>query len=258
MKTRTYILWIAMIVLLTVSNYTWAFTGGFMRSLNDTPWGYTWVGAGKHPVQAGASAQRFELRQGDCGAQPGWSDCLMDRERVEQSQRQPWIPLGHHAWYSWSLYLDPRWPDISPVTTTLGQFHHRDSGTPAILFVQRNGAYWLRIESARSLYPGRDLYKLADLAQMRGRWLDVVIEARFSSGPDGVLRAWVNGQLRAEILGANTLGSTPIFFKYGIYRSFVSRVPQRPTHLAYWDEVRSGATREQVDRRINPQLRPID
>ena len=228
-----------------------------MRSLNDTPWGYIIVD-GKHPVRAGPTAQRFELRAGDCGQQVGWSDCAQDRERVEQSQRRPWIELGQEIWVSYSLWLDPRWPDISPVTTTLGQFHHRDSGTPAVLFVQRGGAYWLRIESAKSLYQGRDLIKLADLAAMRGRWLDVVVQARFSSGSDGVLRVWVNGQPRAEVLGPNTLGTTPVFFKYGIYRSFVSRVPNRGVHIAYWDEVRSGASRDQVDPRFNPNLRPRD
>lgn len=257
MKLGSYIPWALSALLLLVSNCATAFSGGFQRSLNDTAWGLNWVGQGKHPVRAGAAAERFELRAGDCGAQPGWSDCLNDRERVEQSQRQPYIALGQHAWYSWSIYLDRSWPDITPVTTTLGQFHHRDSPTPAILFVQRNGAYWLRIESAKSLYQGQDLYKLADLAQMRARWTDIVVEARFSSGPDGLVRVWVNGVQRVDLVGPNTLGSTPLFFKYGIYRSFVSRVQQRPTHLAYWDEVRSGATRAQVDPRINAQLRPL-
>lgn len=257
LKSKVWLLWLLSAVLLLVSHCSWAFSGGFQRSLNDRAWALTQVD-GLHPVRAGRVSQRFELRQGDCGSQPGWSDCVQDRERIEQSQQKPYIEQGIMAWYSWSLYLDPHWPDITPVTTTLGQFHHRDSPTPAILFVQRNGAYWLRIESARSLYQGMDLYKLADLAQMRGRWLDIVVEARFSQGRDGVIRVWANGQLRAEILGPNTLGNTPLYFKYGIYRSFVSRVPNRPAHIAYWDEVRQGTTRHAVDPRSNPKLLPVN
>ena len=239
-----------LIALLLVVREVWAFSG-FQRSLNDTRWGLTAVSA---PVRAGRVAERFELRQGDCAEQPGWSDCANDRERVEQSQLRPYIQLGEEVWVSWSIMLDPSWRDISPVTTTLGQFHHRDSSTPALLFVQRYGRYALRIESAKSLYPGRDHYTLMPLEAMLGRWTDIVVQARFSSGADGVLRVWVNGEQRVDILGPNTLGTKPIFFKYGIYRSFVSRVPQRATGVVYWDEVRSGPTRAEVDPRVNPRL----
>lgn len=227
----------------------------FQRSLNDTPWGYTWE---TQEVRRGKFAQRFELRQGDCGSQPGWSDCQMDRERTEMSQVKPWIDLGTLNWYAWSVRLDPNWRDNSPVTTTLGQFHHRDSSTPAILFVQKDGAWWMRIESAKSLYPGRDLYKLLSLDEMRGQWHDIVVEARFSSGMDGVIRVWVDGQPRVNLTGPNTLGTTPNFFKYGIYRSYVSRVSHRATQVIWYDEIRSGPTRESVDWRLNPRLAPVD
>lgn len=231
-----------------------AFTG-FQRSLNDREWGISVVTA---PVRAGRVSERFELRQGDCGAQPGWSDCAMDRERVEYSQLQPYIALGQEVWVSWSIMLDPQWQDLSPVTTTLGQFHHRDSSTPALLFIQKDGRLSLRIESARSLYPGQDVRPLLPLDALRGRWNDIVVQARFSSGPDGIVRVWVNGVKAVELLGPNTLGTTPVFFKYGIYRSFVSRVPVRARGVAYWDEVRSGPNRDSVDPRTNARLAPLN
>lgn len=226
---------------------TYAQYTGFQRSLNDKPWGVAKIDRSKGPVLAGQYSERFELRQGDCGSQPGWSDCTTDRERTEMSELQPYTKLGVPTWYSWSFYLDPAWPDISPVTTTIGQFHQRDQSTPAVLFVQRNGIYMMRIESAKALYPGRDIINLLEPGELRGRWHTVVVYALWSTGNDGKLQVWINGRRAANISGPNTLNTTPIFFKYGIYRSFVSRQQVRPPHIAYIDEVRKGPTRESVD-----------
>ena len=225
----------------------------FSRSLNDKPWALTTV---KEPVRSGRYSERFELRAGDCSADPGWSDCEQDRERIEQSQREPLLAHDRTYWAAWSFMLSEDWVDISPVTTTLGQFHHRSSLRPVVLFIQRGGRYLLRLESARELHPHNHTVVLANLEDLKGRWTDVVVEARFSHGPEGVIRVWVNGLLRAEVLGTTTLGDKPIFFKYGIYRSFVSRREVRPTAVAWFDEVRIGPTRESVDPNFNPKLRP--
>ena len=52
------------------------------------------------------------------------------------------------------------------------------------------------------------------------------------------------------------------YFKYGIYRSFVSRYKglhgEIPTQIVYYDEVRRGTSIEDVDRNINPKLKPVD
>ena len=75
--------------------------------------------------------------------------------------------------------------------------------------------------------------------------------------------AWVNGDKKVEVL------ESPIrfipektYFKYGIYRSFVSRYKKFygkiPTQIVYYDEVRRGRSIEEVDRNINPKLKPVD
>lgn len=251
-----YLLWIVSAILILLSaTIAPAAATEFRRSLNDKPWAHGMITA---PVRAGSVAQQFLLRPGDCGAQPGWSDCDMDRERIEFSQTAPYTQLNTVTWTAFSVYLDPQWQDISPVTTTLAQFHHRDSATPAVLFVQRNNGYYLRIESAKSLYVGKDHHLLLPLDAMRGRWTDIVIQARWANNPSGAVRVWVNGRLTVAFNGVTTLGTTPIFFKYGIYRSYVSRRPDRAHHSAVWDEVRIGPTRASVDQRINPQLPPVD
>ena len=192
-------------------------------------------------------SQRFEVRQGDCGSQPGWSDCEMDRERAEMSELKPYTLLGVPTWYSWSVYFDKNWPDISPVTTTVGQFHQRDQSVPAVLFVQKDNRYMIRLESAKDLYPDKNIVTLLTGDELRGRWHTIVVFAKWSTGSDGILQVWINGKQKLNLLGPNTVNNTPVYFKYGIYRSFVSRVQNRPTHILYIDEVRKGSMREAVD-----------
>ena len=57
------------------------------------------------------------------------------------------------------------------------------------------------------------------------------------------------------------------YFKYGIYRSFISKYKQEkmfgtddtlPTQIVFYDEVRRGNSIEEVDFNINPKLIPID
>lgn len=243
-------------LLLLVSVSSFAQYTGFQRSLNDKPYGIVTTDKSKgHPSFAGDKAERFEVRQGDCGSQPGWSDCATDRERAEMSELKPYTPLGQPTWYSFAVYFDPTWPDISPVTTTVGQFHQRDVSAPAILFVQRNGVYSMRVESAKELHKNRDIYPLVDSKNLRGKWHYIVVLARWSTGSDGLVQVWVNGVQKVNLKGPNTINTTPVYFKYGIYRSFVSRVPNRPPHIVYIDEVRKGPKRESVDltlKRVQP------
>ena len=55
-----------------------------------------------------------------------------------------------------------------------------------------------------------------------------------------------------------------IYFKHGIYRSFISKYKERkkknkmPTQVVFYDEIRRGASIEEVDVNINPKLKPVD
>lgn len=231
---------------------------GFQRSLNDKPWGFIQIDNTKGPVDKGRISERFEVRQGDCGSQPGWSDCAMDRERSEMSELKPYTQLKQPTWYAWSVWFDASWPDISPVTTTIGQFHQRDQSVPAVLFIQRDGRYFLRLESAKDLYPTNNVRTLLTEQDLRGRWHRIIVFAIWSTDSDGVLQVWINGVQRLDLRGPNTVNNTPIYFKYGIYRSFVSRNNTRPPQILYIDEVRKGPTRNSVDHIINQNLQPVN
>lgn len=222
---------------------------GFRRSLNDKPHGYMIV---RQPVRVGPIAERFEVRPGDCAAQPGWDDCAKDRERSELGELPPLTNVGEEAWYAFSFYLDPSYPNVFPTKTALGQLHQKGAPHPPLEFNHgltrdtKEMGYYLDFNLTE-----RGHFLLIPEAQMRGRWHDVIVHARWSKGMDGLVEVWVNGVLKARVPGPNTNVDGPIFFKYGVYRSFVSRYRNRygvppPPQVAYFDEVHKGRTRADV------------
>ena len=86
---------------------------------------------------------------------------------------------------------------------------------------------------------------------------------------DKIMEVWVNGNKKHEIT-KSPINFTPesTYFKYGIYRSFVSRYKKRkekkgqdpdlPTQIVYYDEIRRGNSIMEVDFNINPNLKPVD
>ena len=55
-----------------------------------------------HPVRAGDKSIRFELRNGDCGEDPGkWNDC----ESLRQRHELKWKRFKGKSWYAYSIYL---------------------------------------------------------------------------------------------------------------------------------------------------------
>jgi hypothetical protein len=174
----------------------------------------------------------------------------MDRERSELSEREPQTPLGVEQWYSFSFFLPFDFPAIYPVKTALGQFHQRGAKSPPLMFQYgipkgyKEPSYYLDLNATNLGH-----FPLISEETLRGRWHDVLVNAVWSNGDDGLLVVWVDDVLKYQLKGKNTLGSGSIYFKYGIYRSFVSRytgVGKVPSQIAYFDEVKRGNTREEV------------
>ena len=76
--------------------------------------------------------------------------------------------------------------------------------------------------------------------------------------------AWVDGIKKVEILKSPIFFKPEgIYFKHGIYRSFISKYKERnsgkmPTQIVFYDEIRRGKSIEKVDANINPKLKPVD
>lgn len=233
-----------------------------------------------HPVKSGTQSIRFEIREGDCSNDKSWSDCLGDRHRSELTS----VKKGFkHKFFAWSIYLPEDFQSVDPVLLAAGQIHqtkaghtHKNGKTKTIAqnmsFHINNGGYWAvrylnNFPSDFDPYSGyyKKNTKLIDIEDMLGKWTDVVLEFKGSKNKDGIVRVWINGELKYEYLGKTNDGGKN-YFKFGLYQSWVSRINNTPpmpwidgttknkadpypTQVVYYDDIRTyGKSFEQVTR----------
>lgn len=201
-----------------------------------------------HPVRDGKSSMRFEIRAGDCSWTSGWSDCKRDRERHELMSIADW-KKGEH-WYHWSIFIPKDYEIIFPVKNALAQFHQRDDH-PVFMFQNADGGYHVDYQTI-----GQTLHQIQILTdeEMRNRWTDVLVHARWSHKSDGFFRVYVNGNIDPSYVwsGKTKNKGKRVYFKFGIYRSFVSRRPgDEPTQVVYYDSVAKAKSCKKVTKFFN-------
>ena len=228
-------------------------------------------------ARRGEKYQRFEVGDGDCFADDGWNDCDKDRERVEFTAAPRMKPDGNQC-FAYSIMLDESFQSVSPTNTTLGQIHQiggpkgyaggLPSVPPVIQFDVRNDYFDLNFHelkgSATNVTEKSIYYQLIPISDMKGKWTDISFCLDFVNKNISV---WVNGEKKLNIDKApiNTnLKPSSIYFKHGIYRSFISKYKAShgtdvmPTQIVYYDEVRRGFSIDEVDFNINPSLEIVD
>jgi hypothetical protein len=261
---------------------------GYERLYSPAPYAFRFSTAGE-PVRRGTRAERFELREGDCGG----SDCGKARARAEiaQDKATTTARLDRDIWYGWSFYN----ASIGAVTreqslgTVLGQWKLEGDQPSSFRLVQvaagegdlarcdprfctKGGAadddVMLELDEmaqagawGAAQNQGR-ICRLFDLAANRDRWVDIVVNTNFGTDSYGYLRVWVNGELRCNYQGqivsakaaaARVPGPTN---RRGIFTSYTERWTKafgarpKPTLIAYYDEYLSGTSRADVDTRL--------
>ena len=228
----------------------------------------------KTKARAGKYFQRFELRDGDCFGDNNWSDCDTNRERVEFSTRPRQTPKGKQC-YGYSLMLSKDFIDTYPTNTSLGQVHQYGGPTgtagglasfpPLIQIDARQGYLFLNWHelsgSATNVIDESRYHRLKLLRDMKEAWTDISFCLDFKNKR---MDAWVDGIKKVEILKSPIYFKPKgIYFKHGIYRSFISKYKQRnngimPTQIVFYDEIRRGNSIKKVDININPKLKPVD
>lgn len=182
----------------------------------------------------------FELRYGDCSKDKTWNDCTNDRERIEITQRDSSFTDQSVWWYGWSFFLPENFKDVSPVKLSIAQFYDEGSNTPAWMFqIKKDGLYvenkMARPEVSKLLIEKSNLIK---------KWHDIQIETLFSKKDNGKFNVWVDKKLAFSYSGT-TLKSDEYYFKYGLYRSFLSRWKKStpiPTQNIYFSNVKKEKT----------------
>ncbi len=224
--------------------------GTFMRSLNDKSYGYSVIpDPTKSSIEHSSPAQveRFEVRDGDCSANRGWSDCDNDRERSELSEKSKTTFAGERHWYSWKIYFPEDYVNIYPAKVALGQFH-QDRAHVVWMFQNADGGYYL---DDQVFGRTRKYYPLISEEDLRGRWHKVEVDAKWSTSNDGWFRVWINGEQKVDYAG-QTMEAKAVYFKYGLYRSFVSRYKIRhsadvvPTQVVLFKDVARAESRAQL------------
>ena len=219
---------------------------GFGRSLplGAKKHGYQVVSAPDHPVRYGQYSEKFEVRPGDCSkGMGGHDDCKTDRERSELIQRYETQKRGDEYWYRWSIYLPPTHQNIHRVKVAYGQFH-QEGCLPVVMFQEYEGGYWLNIKP--SINKGLDDdRKLLEAKEFIGKWNDIVVHARWTKYSDGWFKVWVNGEEKTSYYG-KTMSCKEVYFKYGVYRTFVSlnSKSKTVTTIAYYDGVVRSKSKE--------------
>ena len=226
-------------------------------------------------ARMGSKYQRFELRDGDCFPMDGWNDCENDRERFEFSSRPRQKPVGQKC-YFYSLKITPNFFDVHPTNTDLGQVHQiggpegkaggLKSFPPLIQIGAKKGKLvfkWHKLSGDPKNVRDKTVERtFAKLKELKSKWTDVSFCLDFENHK---MIGWLNGEKKFQI-DENPIFFEPkeIYFKYGIYRSFLSKYKKRrktdemPTQVVFYDEIRTGNTIEEVDINFNPALLPID
>ena len=87
------------------------------------------------------------------------------------------------------------------------------------MFQNSDGGYWL--DDQASGWTGR-YYPLIEESELRGRWHRIEVHAHWARDEKGFFQVWVNGEQKVDFAG-RTMSADIVYFKYGVYRSFMSR-----------------------------------
>lgn len=197
----------------------------------------------------------------------------MNRERFEFSS-SPEQKTKVKQCYGYSIKLADNFKTVHPTNTDLRQVHQKGGpkGTagrlksnPLIIQIgaKHNSFYfgWHKLSGDANNMIDRGIdYNLAKISKIKGVWTDISFCFDYKNKR---MDAWVNGKKKVESL-ESPINFIPksTYFKYGIYRSFVSRYKnihgKIPTQIVIYDEVHRGTSIEEVDRNINPKLKPVD
>lgn len=205
----------------------------------------------------GWKSEKFVVNPGECFG----GDCQRSPvfERKEYSENKM-ATEGDEYWYAWSFYF-PKASNTPNVPNNdnwvfLGQFIQTPAdstvGYDSIwMFFKRWGRPfcmvfdWVKDGSSSFDHCSGSNIELISNADFAGKWHDIVMHVIWSENK-GLTEIWVDGELKGVRNGYTlTPRHKGIWFKYGIYRTSINR-----TTTIYYDELRKGKKREEVDIRM--------
>jgi len=194
------------------------------------------------PTRHGNESLRFEVRKGDVWK--SWSSRTSHRAEISTKA------LGRrntNNCYGFSILLPKEFP-IEKTRLVLAQWLSRAAPHPSLAIRFRDGRLYITVQTDLSI-KGSNARTGAPYAIFSTNdfkldvWHDFIVEVYWSASNSGRVRIWWNGRQVANYSGPNMYRlETPTTFKYGIYRDDSER-----TFIAYFNEVRTGVSRSEVD-----------
>jgi hypothetical protein len=187
-------------------------------------------------ARSGSRAVQVTVHEGDV-EQPGDDGQLTERAELDAGKRPV---VGRDAWYGFSVLVPPAFPVVD-TRLVIAQWKQTGvDGSPIVAQRYRGGEHQLSIRR-----PDAFLWKRYSLPQIEpGAWIDMVYHLRFSTGPDGIVEVWMNGNQVVTYRGvtAFSTGERLIYSKIGLYRDRW----KEPMTL-YFDNYTMGESFEAVD-----------
>jgi len=152
--------------------------------------------------------------------------------RTEVSMKR--VSMGSEYWYGFSIYLPVDWQTDSQ-TNILAQWHallgdakkytHKGdtSNRPPVAIAVEGKSWVAKVHWNSNGWgsvgenAGEALFKLGEIQP--GVWVDFVVHAKWTGGPDGVLQIWKDGKMLVDRIGPNEYSENKEgpYFKIGIY-----------------------------------------
>ncbi|WP_186756796.1 polysaccharide lyase [Echinicola salinicaeni] len=185
-------------------------------------------GVTKSPVFSGDFSGRFELNDTDDMASNGTrAEALFPR--MSEKER----------WYSYTLYLPSADYKIDSNYDIISQWHQgAGTGSPTLTFRVTNDRFQLEHGDHAD---NRKKYDLAPV--QKDQWMDVVFHVVHSSGSDGLVEIWLDGQKVIDLEGGNMDARYDLpRWKMGIYKDDWngSETTDSKRRVLFFDNVRLG------------------
>ena len=184
-------------------------------------------------ARSGTHSVEITVHEGDIDAAGD------DNTRVERAELDSghFHLRGREAWYGFSLLVPKGFPIVDD-RLVIASCKQSDVSRPIVAQRFRNGQHTVTVESQGH----KKSYKLPAIPL--GRWIDMVYHLRYSTGTDGLVEIWMNGQRVVNYSGpaADPDAKNAFYHKIGLYRDRL-KVPM----TMYYDNYSMGGSKEAVD-----------
>lgn len=202
-----------------------SFFDAYVKKQTSTSYGIT---QSTGTVFAGSKAGRFEIRDGDPEASGGTRSEVLFPEQSNLNR-----------WYAFSVYFPSAQYKYDSEDELIAQWHQGGGTTQSLCIRVGKDKWLLRVKPTTSTTQYIELGALP-----KDKWTSVVMHVKHSSGSDGLIEMWINGQKVVNRAGANmySLSSgqyeTPRY-KIGVYKADWNGTSTTETtqRVVYFDNV---------------------